>query len=213
MVPLPEAMPGTNGLAIAALVLGILGLVPPLGIIAIVLGAVALQQVTRRNQSGRGLAIAGIVLGSLAVLAWIAISAVLVFSSEPERSASGATRASRVHVADLKGGDCFSGGQADDVSMVTVVPCAEPHESQVVTVFELPEGDYPGEEKVTSAAEQGCSEKADPLVREDRYDVVEPSFIYPADAWTWDGSRAIQCTVDATSGTVTGSALKAPPTS
>jgi len=64
----------TNGLAIASLVLGILGIptfsffVVP--ILALILGAVSNAQIRRAGgrQSGRGMAIAGMILGGVAVL-------------------------------------------------------------------------------------------------------------------------------------------------
>jgi hypothetical protein len=59
----------TNGLAIASLVLGILCCVPFGGVLAIILGVVALQQISAQPQTGgKGLAIAGIVLGSISML-------------------------------------------------------------------------------------------------------------------------------------------------
>jgi hypothetical protein len=54
---------GTNGLAIAALVLGILWVYWVGSILAVIFGHVALSQIHRSRQGGRGLAIAGLVLG------------------------------------------------------------------------------------------------------------------------------------------------------
>jgi len=213
-----EHRPGTNGLAIAALCCGIAGLLPPAAVVGIVLGIVALSQLRRVVQGGRGLAIAGIVLGSLWLLGWAALITIGVMTDDPAstRSGTGPTPADgrQIDVGDLKPGECFNDGtvkdgkDVEDVGEVTVLPCSKPHTSQVVTVFVLPEGTYPGKDKVVEAADRGCSDKAEPLVRESRMGEVEPSFIYPADAWTWANSRAIQCTADARSGTVTGSVLK-----
>ena len=202
----PDRMPGNNGLAIIALVLGILGFVPPLGIVAIVLGVLALRQVRQRNQAGSGLAVAGIVLGSIAVAAWVVAGSIVV--AQPDGHGSGPTaQQTSAYVDELKAGDCFNGSKPDVVDDITIVPCSSPHESQVVTVFEPPPGPYPGEFSVIRTAEQGCSDRADPLVDTTRVD-IEPSFIYPADADSWDADRKVLCTVEATSGTVTGSALK-----
>ena len=60
---------GTNGMAIASLVLGILWLDWLGSVLALIFGYIALGQIKRRQQGGRGLAIAGIVLG----WAWIAV--------------------------------------------------------------------------------------------------------------------------------------------
>ncbi len=61
--------PGTNGLAIASLVLGILWICGVGSLLALILGIVALSQIRKTASGGKGLAIAGIVLGSLGVLA------------------------------------------------------------------------------------------------------------------------------------------------
>jgi hypothetical protein len=69
--------PSTNGLAIAALVLGLVGWVPcGVGsILAIVFGFVARTQIrnSQGRQGGDGLAMAGIVLGFVAIAFWIAL--------------------------------------------------------------------------------------------------------------------------------------------
>ncbi len=226
--------PGSNGLAVAALCCGLLGIFPLAAIAAIVLGIVALSQLRRRIQRGRGMAIAGIVLGGLWLVGWTAalIFAASVDQPTPEPPGAVAQQPSRVvtpdpsealtpdpsrpvtrqpeiFVDDLKAGDCFSspGDAQDDVDLVTVIPCTSPHESQVVVIFELPEGPYPGENKVIDAAEKGCADKADPLLTDQAYDELDPGFLYP-DAFTWRGDRTIICTVEAPSGTTTGSALK-----
>ena len=74
--------PARNGLGIAALVLGILGLVTSifvvggaLGLLAIILGALGLSRVKRGEATNGGMAIAGIVLGVLA----LAIAALVAF--------------------------------------------------------------------------------------------------------------------------------------
>jgi len=67
----------TNGLAIAALVLGIAGFILPLGICsipAIVLGIIALNQIKKEPAiEGKGMAMAGIICGSIALFLWICL--------------------------------------------------------------------------------------------------------------------------------------------
>ena len=201
--------PGSNGLAIAALCCGLVGIFPLAALAAVVLGIVALGQLQRRTQRGRGMAIAGIVLGSLSLVAWVGF-VIYVSNDEPVRDASGAvTQQSETFVDDLEAGDCFSytGGKGEEVDLVTAIPCTAPHESQVVVIFELPDGPYPGEDEVIDAAEKGCADKADPLLTDRAYDDLEPGFLYP-DSFTWRGDRSITCTVEAPSGTTTGTALK-----
>ena len=74
---------GTNGLAIASLVLGILWLYWIGSILAVVCGHVALHQMRTSGQSGRGLAIAGLVLGyvGLALIALLVIGAIALHAT------------------------------------------------------------------------------------------------------------------------------------
>jgi hypothetical protein len=56
--------PGTNGMAIASLIASFTGLFCCVGgIVAIVLGTIAIDQIKRTRQDGYGLAVAGIVIG------------------------------------------------------------------------------------------------------------------------------------------------------
>jgi hypothetical protein len=66
-VEYPRASPGVNGLAIASLVLGIIWIYWIGSIIAVIFGHVALGQIKRTGQSGKGLAIAGLTLGWVGV--------------------------------------------------------------------------------------------------------------------------------------------------
>ncbi len=64
--------PGTNGLAIASMVLGILWLWWIGSILALVFGYVAKSQIRNTGQSGSGMATAGIVLG------WVGVGILLL---------------------------------------------------------------------------------------------------------------------------------------
>ncbi len=65
----------TSGLAIASLVLGIVGIfINFLSILAIIFGAIAMGQTGRNpNLKGRGMAVAGLVLGIIVAAFWIII--------------------------------------------------------------------------------------------------------------------------------------------
>ncbi|MGE2818188.1 DUF4190 domain-containing protein [Mycobacterium heidelbergense] len=74
----PEMQPGMNGLAIASLISSFTGVFCCIGgIVAIVLGAIALGQIKRTHQDGYALAVAGIVIGvaTLIVVLIVAIFA------------------------------------------------------------------------------------------------------------------------------------------
>jgi hypothetical protein len=70
----------TNSLAIASLCCGIGQLLVGIlaGIPAIVLGFVAISQIRRTGENGRGMAIAGIVLGFVSIIATAVLIAVLI---------------------------------------------------------------------------------------------------------------------------------------
>lgn len=71
--PGTPASPGTNGLAIASLVLSLLGLFCGIGsIVGIILGFVARSQIQRTGQGGSGMALAGIIIGFVSLLASVA---------------------------------------------------------------------------------------------------------------------------------------------
>lgn len=69
--PYPVARP-TSGLAVAALVLGIVWVWGIGSILAVVFGHIALAETKDGRKSGQGLAIAGLVLG------WIGVAALLI---------------------------------------------------------------------------------------------------------------------------------------
>ena len=70
----PGVPVGTNPWAIAALVLGLCGT----AIFAVVTGHVALSQINRSGEQGRGLAIAGLVLGYLEIVLWFVFFAAIM---------------------------------------------------------------------------------------------------------------------------------------
>jgi hypothetical protein len=60
----PSTLSGTNGMAVASLIASFTGLLCCIGgVVGIVLGIIALDQIKRTRQEGYGLAVAGIVIG------------------------------------------------------------------------------------------------------------------------------------------------------
>jgi hypothetical protein len=70
--PIPR---GNNGLAIAALIMGIAGLFAcgTTSIVAVVLGHISLGQIKRTGEEGRGMAIAGLVLSYFGIICWLLV--------------------------------------------------------------------------------------------------------------------------------------------
>ncbi len=112
----PAANP-TNGMAIAALVCGILSLfcLFPLGFVGVGLGVAGLGKAKKTGGSGKGLAIGGIVTGAIGILATLAFVALIIFggnsdggiNSDPSDGICNRTASSRTPTAD---GVTVSGG-------------------------------------------------------------------------------------------------------
>jgi hypothetical protein len=78
--PPPGFSPGSgpqgqqsNGLAITALIMGILSCIPGVGLLAILFGALGMGKAKDPRVGGKGLAIVGIVLGLIGIIAWAGI--------------------------------------------------------------------------------------------------------------------------------------------
>ncbi|QDY78839.1 DUF4190 domain-containing protein [Streptomyces qinzhouensis] len=159
--PAPPPQPTTNGFSIAALVSGLVCCMPPLGL---VLGVVALRQIKRRGQRGKGMAIAGIALSAVSTLLvalFFATGAANDFWKEVEKAADEA--ASYQTVGDLRKGDCYNlpGANSDgtEVSEIQVVDCAKPHEGETTGGFKLTGYDeFPGDSVLEPVAERRCDD-------------------------------------------------------
>jgi Domain of unknown function (DUF4190) len=105
---------GTNGWAVAAFVLGILGGT----ILSVIFAIVALVQITGRHQRGRGLAIAALVISAYGV------------------SANGKS----VRATDLTTGDCVKDSYDGELpTWVKRVRCDRPHYGEVFAVLTPPD--------------------------------------------------------------------------
>jgi hypothetical protein len=96
---------------------------------------------------------------------------------------------------NVREGDCFS--SIDDlgaaVTDLPAVPCDQPHGAEVIHVFDMPDGEYPGDEAVQAAIEEGCN----PVFLEQPYAedlAYNMSMLFP-DQRTWDelDDREIVC--------------------
>ena len=138
-----------NGVAIGSLVLGILCFLPAVGLI---LGLIALRQIRKRGERGRGLAVAGSVLSSVGLVLWALMLATGAGSDMWQGFKDGATGSS------MDKGTCFDSptgleGAAYDFDDV---PCAGKHDGEVFAVVTLPGGSYPGDRELTDTADDKC---------------------------------------------------------
>ncbi|AGB20900.1 hypothetical protein Mycsm_00448 [Mycobacterium sp. JS623] len=123
--PDPKRPGGSNGWAIAAFVLGILGGI----ILSVIFAILALVQIRRSHQRGRGLAIAALVISAM----WIVvIGSVIAYGV----SAQGKS----VRAADLNTGDCVKEAYDDHMpTWVKRVRCDRPHYGEVFAILTQPD--------------------------------------------------------------------------
>ncbi|WP_373312984.1 DUF4190 domain-containing protein [Streptomyces capillispiralis] len=187
----PRPPAAVNGVAIAALVLGVLCFLPAFGL---VLGLVALWQIRRRGERGRGMAIAGAVLSSLGLALWVAALAT-GYAADVWEGVKDGTRGNGV--LGLRKGDCFDspGGLEGWATEADRVPCAREHDGEVFAVVTVPDGSYPGDAELTGTADERCYGLQDAYVM-DRWALpatVDVYYLVPSRE-SWDfGDREITC--------------------
>ena len=205
---MPPPPGGTNGFAIASLIFGILG-----GILfAVIFGIVALTQIRRRNQTGKGMAVAGLVLSGVWVLICGGVAVVAAMST-PDRSSEGTlTEEGSVSSRALKLGDCLKKVPSEGVVLnVNVMPCTQPHAAEVYAVLTLTGSTYPGEAAIIKEAEDGCIAKVEEALTQDARDdeSAEIFYIYPESATAWQrGDHEVSCIVGSETKQFTGTMRK-----
>lgn len=201
----PPGQGGTNGFAIASLIFGLLGGV----LLSVIFGFVALSQIKRRGQGGRGLAIAGLSLSGAWVVGIVAIAviAALTSSTGTDGPTTSLADSGDVKVQQLAPGQCLNGlEESSAIRDLPVVPCAQPHEGEVFAVFELPDGDYPGDQEVAKLAEDGCVDRLEthaPKAADDPD--VTIYFLHPTRSSWRLGDQGVACVAMSGTGKVTGS--------
>jgi hypothetical protein len=179
----------------------VLGIFPFLGgLLGIIFGVVALGQIRRSRQSGRGMAIAGIVLGASWLLLIGAFVAIGVLSG-PDRSADGTvTSGGSVMVSGLRVGDCSASLPQGQTRTVQLVPCTSPHRGEVYGTFRLGGSDFPGRDEAQRFAKGGCLDRLTAYVGPGRSSQLGIFYLIPtADGWR-TGNHDVQCLLTAIGG-------------
>ncbi|MDG4832938.1 septum formation family protein [Solwaraspora sp. WMMD1047] len=199
----PPVKQGTNGFAIASLIFGIIG-----GILfSVIFGIIALTQIKRRGQGGRGLAVTGLVFSGLWA-AGIAVLIVVALADGATRNDAGEiTEGGSVSSFDLATGDCLNGlKESASITSLPAVPCSQPHEGEVFGTFTVTGDSFPGNTAISSQAEEGCTDRLAqyaPAAADD--DSLELFFLHPtSESWA-QGDREVVCIANDPSGQRTGS--------
>lgn len=208
--PVPRG--DTNAFAIAAITTALVGLLCGGSVLGLIFGIVALVQIKRTGQRGRGMAVSGVVIGALQVvagLAFIAWGISTELRDDDLRDESGEiVSAGEVPLEELRPGDCLNGLDLDGAGLISelpAVPCAQSHQGEVIAIFDLPDGDWPGQETVDERATAGCDDRFGNYAFADDDPFVGVSFIPPT-RLTWRaGDREVICIAYYLDGERTGS--------
>ncbi|KUO04472.1 DUF4190 domain-containing protein [Streptomyces caeruleatus] len=202
-----------NGVAISSLVLGILCFVPAVGL---VLGLIALAQIKKRGESGKGMAVAGSVLSTVGLALW-ALMLSTGSASDFWDGFKGAASGEGTAYA-LAEGDCFDTPNGDlegDAYDVDEVSCAGGHDAEVFAVVTLPGGSFPGDDELGRTADDKCYDLQDGYAMDTWAlpDDVDVYYLVPSRQSWRAGDREITCIFGSTAddGRLTGS-LRADPT-
>ncbi|MGV9815825.1 DUF4190 domain-containing protein [Streptomyces cellulosae] len=195
----PRPPAAVNGVAIAALVFGILCFLPAVGL---VLGVVALLQIKRRGERGKGMAVAGVTLSSLGLALWTVALVTGGVTAFWEGFRDGSRSGS---VLALRKGDCFTspGGLEGWTSTARKVPCADEHDGEVFALVTVPGTDFPGDDSLTELSEDRCYERQSAYVM-DGWSLPEEIGVYyfaPSEgSWSF-GDRSVTCVLGREDGT------------
>ncbi len=187
----PPAKPGTDGVAIAALVLSIFSLLLP----AVICSVVALNRISKSRQAGRGLAIASLVISGV-WLVGIVVYAVNAVNADP--SSSGSVSGSKLTGAQLLVGQCVE--VPDPVPATGQVferrECTAGHNGEVMTADNMPDGDYPGLDQVKSTVLTDCRNELRAYSGSDTSS-LHVVYLYPtSDSWAAGDRRFVCVAVD-----------------
>jgi len=204
----PQTPNGTDGVSVAALVLGILGIV----VAAVPLGVIGLIRTKGGVRKGRGMAIAGLVLsGVWIVLIMIVTAAALLLASDvtvtTAPSPGFSVSPGQVSFDKIRTGDCIDPAPPESVVSETlpVVACTRPHDEEVLATRDLGDGDWPGDKVIDDRSYKVCAPQFEAFVGipvdQSRFDL----FWYSPDRESWQaGDHLVVCVVSDPRGKTTG---------
>jgi len=120
--------------------------------------------------------------------------------AEAETDPSAIEGAEMVPFAELEVGDCMplvEYGDVEEISELPVVPCDQPHTDEVYDIFELEDGEFPGDDALEEAAWERCVAQFEAYVGIPYEESVLDAYQYwPTKAsWIRAGDRTVQCVV------------------
>lgn len=205
--PAPFPAVGLAGLIAAALgtIVACIPQIPLIGWLLLGAGFV-LSLVSLFLRARKWAGIAGLAVSVLGALLAAVLSFVLVGSFSASGSADDVPGSEVIYASDLEVGDCLPEGlDGEEFFEVTIVPCDGPHIDEIYYEFDLPDGEFPGEEALADAAIRECEPEfedfADIAYEESELDYW---WLTPTETSWAGGDRTMQCLIYSYDGTVTG---------
>lgn len=165
---------------------------------------------------GKGLAIAALIISTLWILAFVVIVVLMVTGrieiDDSQRDTSGElSEKQTISPYLLREGDCIGVGEIDEMLReipleVTAVPCSELHSGEVYLVFDLADGDFPGDAEAVRLAETGCVDAFRPFVGVSHgRSTLDITFLSPDSVnWRIADDREVLCFLSERDGMTTG---------
>lgn len=168
----------------------------PLGPIGLVLSLMARGRVKQTRRRSMGLVWAGVALSAAFTIGWTLVMTVLSMNGTIDRALErpqegDVAQARTIAAANLAVGNCISTlPPAQEVGEVRLVPCAEEHIAQVVTLHEL-SGDFPGEAALADRAVSTCTADVDQIDPGDAS--IVPWHLVPSSTGWAQGNTQVVC--------------------
>ena len=97
-------------------------------------------------------------IAALSLLVMMTGCSILGFGSNPRDPSGSVTASDNVDAFQLRVGDCVVSAEMEEsFSEVPVVPCNEPHDSEIVYLFDMPGTDF-DDTAIEAAAKETCPE-------------------------------------------------------
>jgi hypothetical protein len=122
-------------------------------------------------------------------------------------SACGALGGGSKSVFDLEVGDCFDDPtESGEISEVPIVDCADPHDNEVYAAFDYDGDSFPGDDAMSTAADDGCQDRFEDFVGIAYLDsaLYVTHLVPTSDSWD-SGDREIICVLYEPNEKLTGS--------
>lgn len=99
---------------------------------------------------------------------------------------------------ELEVGDCLplvDYGDEGEIYELPVVPCEQPHTDEVYFIFDVEDGEFPGDDALTQAASEGCLAEFESFAGIPYDDSVLDFYSYQPTKTSWirAGDRTVQC--------------------